>query len=120
MNKKENVIDTINDLYDKAEELQEIRGMLLSNYSKINKISNNSLISPDLDTSIMINNLITHMVNESDCDFSLFEDLYGSYVRMNDRFSSVHIWSEALAKRNGGKWMPELISKKEYDKYKEE
>ena len=40
---------------------------------------------------------------------------YGDYVKMNDRFESVHIWSEELEKKAAGKWTPLKISKEEYD-----
>jgi hypothetical protein len=39
----------------------------------------------------------------------------GSYVQMDDRFESVHIWSEELALRNKGRWTPLLISKSKYE-----
>lgn len=44
--------------------------------------------------------------------FQLFQELYGSYVQMDDRFESVHIWSEELALRNKGRWTPILIKSK--------
>jgi hypothetical protein len=47
--------------------------------------------------------------------FQLFQELYGSYVQMDDRFESVHIWSEELALRNKGRWTPQLISKAKYE-----
>ena len=47
--------------------------------------------------------------------FQLFQELYGSYVQMDDRFESVHIWSEELALRNKGRWTPILISKSKYE-----
>jgi hypothetical protein len=47
--------------------------------------------------------------------FQLFQELYGNYVQMDDRFESVHIWSEELALRNKGKWTPQLISKAKYE-----
>ena len=47
--------------------------------------------------------------------FQLFQELYGSYVQMNDRFESVHIWSEERALRNKGKWTPKSISKAKYE-----
>jgi len=34
---------------------------------------------------------------------------------MDDRFESVHIWSEELALRNKGRWTPILISKAKYE-----
>lgn len=49
----------------------------------------------------------------------LFEDLYGDYVQMNDRFESVHIWSKELAIKNKGRWTPILVSKLKYDREKQ-
>jgi len=51
----------------------------------------------------------------ADVSFPLFQDLYGRYVQMNDRFGTVHIWSEELALRNKGRWIPILISKEKYE-----
>jgi len=48
-------------------------------------------------------------------NYKLFPELYGSHVQMNDRFESVHIWSEELALRNKGRWVPLLISKVTYE-----
>lgn len=45
----------------------------------------------------------------------LFQHLYGKYVQMDDRFESVHIWSEELALKNGGRWTPIEITKEQYD-----
>ncbi len=57
--------------------------------------------------------------NQSSClgavSFQLFQELYGSYVQMNDRFETVHIWNEELALRNKGIWTPILISKAKYE-----
>jgi hypothetical protein len=47
--------------------------------------------------------------------FQLFQELYGSYVQMDDRFETVHIWSEEIALRNKGRWTPLLISKSKYE-----
>jgi hypothetical protein len=47
--------------------------------------------------------------------FQLFQELYGNYVQMDDRFESVHIWSEELDLRNKGRWTPQLISKAKYE-----
>lgn len=55
----------------------------------------------------------------ADVSFPLFQKLYGSHVQMNDRFETVHIWSEELAMRNKGRWEPKLISKKIYDQEKQ-
>lgn len=46
----------------------------------------------------------------------MFEELYGKYVQMNDRFESVHKWNEAIATINSGRWIPIEISKEEYEK----
>jgi hypothetical protein len=56
--------------------------------------------------------------NIANVSFELFQDLYGSYVKMDDRFESVHKWSEKLAMKNKGRWIPMLISKKQYDQEK--
>lgn len=55
----------------------------------------------------------------TDISFPLFQDLYGSYVQMNDRFETVHIWSKELAIKNKGRWTPMLISKKKFDQEKQ-
>jgi hypothetical protein len=57
-------------------------------------------------------------LNQEVVNFKLFEELYGSYIQVNDRFESVHIWSEELAIRNKGRWIPKLISKLEYESEK--
>ena len=54
-------------------------------------------------------------LNIGDVSFQLFQELYGSYVQMDDRFESVHIWSKELALRNKGRWTPLLISKAKYE-----
>ena len=61
------------------------------------------------------------MSNEvlADVSFPLFQDLYGSYVQMDDRFETVHIWSKELALKNKGRWTPMLISKKKFDQEKQ-
>lgn len=43
---------------------------------------------------------------------------YGDYVRMNDRFETVHIWSKELEEKNAGRFEPLKITKEEYEKYK--
>lgn len=53
-----------------------------------------------------------------DIRFPLFQEFNKKYVQMNDRFESVHIWSEELALRNKGKWTPLLISKAKYESEK--
>ena len=55
----------------------------------------------------------------ADVSFPLFQDLDGSYVQMNDRFETVHIWNMELAIKNEGRWQPKLISKKKYDQEKQ-
>ena len=52
-------------------------------------------------------------------DFKKYEELYGSYVQVNDRFDSVHIWSEEVALINKGRYTPTLISKVKYLEEKE-
>jgi len=61
------------------------------------------------------------MSNEvlADVSFPLFQDLYGSYVQMDDRFETVHIWSKELAIKNKGRCTPMLISKKKFDQEKQ-
>ena len=54
-------------------------------------------------------------LSQNAVSFQFFQELYGSYVQMNDRFESVHIWSEELALRNKGRWTPILISKAKYE-----
>ena len=54
----------------------------------------------------------------TDIRFPLFQELYGSYVQMDDRFESVHIWGEELALKNKGRWTPLLISKAKYESEK--
>jgi hypothetical protein len=39
--------------------------------------------------------------------FEMYKSLYGKSVKMNDRFESEHIWSEELALRNKGRWIPQ-------------
>ena len=51
--------------------------------------------------------------------FELFQDLYDSYVQMNDRFETVHIWNKELSLKNKGRWIPILISKQKYDQEKQ-
>lgn len=47
-------------------------------------------------------------INElPDNQIPMYEHLYGKQVSMNDRFESIHIWSEELAIKNNGKWKPE-------------
>ena len=61
----------------------------------------------------------TSIENQASClgavSFQLFQELYGSYVQMDDRFETVHIWNEELALRNKGRWTPILISKAKYE-----
>lgn len=66
-----------------------------------------------------MNTYKTSIENDTSClgsdSFQLFQELYGSYVQMDDRFESVHIWSEELALKNRGRWTPILISKVKYE-----
>lgn len=48
--------------------------------------------------------------------FPLYSEFYGHFVQMNDRFESVHVWSEALALKNKGRWEPIAITKEVYIK----
>lgn len=59
--------------------------------------------------------LIKLSEREEKQDFNLYEDLYGHYVQMNDRFETVHIWNKEVATRNQGRWIPLLITKEKYD-----
>ncbi len=46
--------------------------------------------------------------------FEMYIHLYGKTVRMDDRFESIYIWSEELALKNRGRWIPqEVIGKKQ-------
>jgi len=63
----------------------------------------------------MPNEELNPALRQTDVSFQLFQELYGSYVQMNDRFESVHIWSEELALKNKGRWTPKLISKDKYE-----
>ena len=56
------------------------------------------------------------MDNNTAKEINFFEELFGKYVQMNDRFESVHIWSKELAIKNNGKWIPLEISKEKYEK----
>ena len=47
--------------------------------------------------------------------FEFFQELNGKPVQMDDRFESVHIWSEELALKNAGRWQPKLIDKHTYN-----
>ncbi len=51
---------------------------------------------------------------ETKSKISLFKELYGCCVQMDDRFESVHMWSEELAMKNAGRWTPQIISKTKY------
>lgn len=51
--------------------------------------------------------------------YDLFDTLYGKYVQMDDRFESVHIWSEDLAHANKGRWTPQVISEEKYKEVKD-
>ncbi|MEK6829053.1 MAG: hypothetical protein AABY15_02920 [Nanoarchaeota archaeon] len=46
--------------------------------------------------------------------FPMYEEFYGKYVQMDDRFETVHIWSQELAIRNEGTWEPKLITEEQY------
>ncbi len=40
----------------------------------------------------------------------MYEDLYGKFVVVPDRFETVSRWSVAMAVSNKGRWVPELVS----------
>ena len=40
---------------------------------------------------------------------------YGDYVRMDDRFETVHIWSKELEETNAGRWKPFKITEEKYN-----
>lgn len=87
---------------------EAIEKEMLMNERKINNLSQrNALLNSHLKAK-----------EQSAClniDFEMFKDLYGSYVQMNDRFETVHIWSEELALTNKGRFTPILISKNKYE-----
>lgn len=43
-----------------------------------------------------------------------YKSLYGKFVRMDDRFESVHIWNEQLYMQNSGYWVPHEITAQEF------
>ena len=45
--------------------------------------------------------------------FEMYSHLYGKTVTMDDRFETKHIWCEALALKNKGRWIPQEESKQE-------
>jgi hypothetical protein len=45
--------------------------------------------------------------------FEMYSHLYGKTVTMDDRFETKHIWSEELALKNKGRWIPQEESKQE-------
>lgn len=57
-------------------------------------------------------------INCGAMSFSSTKVKYGDYVQINDRFESVHIWSEELEKKCGKKWTPEKITKDYYEHQK--
>lgn len=68
-----------------------------------------------------LNTLIADFINKPKeqlaiprVSFPLFDNLYSQFVQMDDRFESVHIWSEVLALKNKGRWTPIAISKEKY------
>ena len=42
---------------------------------------------------------------------NLHANLNGKLVQMNDRFETVHVWSEQLALDNAGVWTPTQVTK---------
>jgi hypothetical protein len=45
--------------------------------------------------------------------FEMYSHLYGKPVTMDDRFETKHIWSEELALKNKGRWIPQEESNEE-------
>ena len=45
--------------------------------------------------------------------FEMYSHLYGKTVTMDDRFETKHIWSEELALKNKGRWIPQEESNEE-------
>ena len=41
--------------------------------------------------------------------FEMYSHLYGKVVTRDDRFESKHIWSEELALKNRGRWIPQEV-----------
>ena len=41
--------------------------------------------------------------------FEMHSHLYGKVVTMDDRFESKHVWSEELALKNKGRWIPQEV-----------
>lgn len=73
----------------------------------------------DLEFSISEKPMYCHKTINYNKDLSMFKGVdntikYGDFVRMNDRFESIHIWSEDLEKHNNGKWTPKKITEEEY------
>lgn len=52
---------------------------------------------------------------EKNIDYPLYENLYGKFVQVNDRFESVLIWDKDTAIINNGRFEPTLITKALYD-----
>jgi hypothetical protein len=63
-------------------------------------------------------NLIFNTANTVNDANNLFVELYDKYVQIDDRFETVHIWSEKLAIKNNGKYTPKEISKEMYNSEK--
>jgi len=49
-------------------------------------------------------------------EFNMYEDLYGEFVEMGDRFGTTHVWNKKLALKNRGRWEPFVISEEKYKK----
>lgn len=52
--------------------------------------------------------------NNRSCYQSKYPELYGKYVKLNDRYETVHIWNEELDTENNGNYKPIEISKETY------
>jgi len=48
------------------------------------------------------------------------DGLYGKYIQLDDRFESVHIWSQELENHVNGRWTPIEITKEKYEKEMEQ
>jgi hypothetical protein len=71
-----------------------------------------------LELKHLCNSHNVQVLGEEAVSFHLFEELYNKYIQMADRFESVHIWSEELAKKNKGRWNPIEISQAKYESEK--
>jgi hypothetical protein len=73
----------------------------------------------DLEFPIGNKPIYSHQSIDYNKDLSEFKSIdeglkYGDFVKMNDRFESIHIWSEDLEKLNNGRWIPRKITEEKY------